>query len=658
MTASIRFASVAFAAGLSAASFLGGASARAQDFFFHDGDRPIILIGDSITEQRMYTTLIETYVLSRFPEWKVTFRNVGWSGDVSWLGLRKGFDTGMKRDLLSLKPMAATIDYGMNDARGGDNNLPLYTESMSKMVAQLQEAGSRVAVLTPSPEERYEDGQPGGSGYNHMLEKFSAACKTVAKDKQAWFADQFAPFLDVIAKGRSAGVLGTGGNPRLIPDGVHPNWAGHLVMAAAILDGLGAPALVSRLEIDGAGRSITDHQGCDAEVLAGGPPKGIAVRRVDAALPWPIPSEAGLALKIPGYAPLQRLSRYELAVTKLKPGSYDLAIDDRPVGSYSAAELAAGINLTTAAGPIGEQCAKILAKVIEKNNVFYARWRAVQLFEAPAWLAGDDIEPKRAAELTRLDAQIVAMEADIDALRKPVPHVFSIAPAAPTRPLALRAIATVGAKGVALSWKPGDDTATGYAVERSADGVAFTEVGRATGATAWTDAEGTAEASYRVRALGVDALSPPSLIARAGDADGFAGHYFAQPGMAGPAVERIDTAIDADWSAAGPAPGVGQSGWSARWTAVLTAPETATYTFAVTSDDGTRLRIDRDQVIDQWRDQAPTESTASVALKAGESYEITLEYFQGGGGAMAKFEWSWPGHAREVVPAARVRPAR
>ena len=44
----------------------------ADDFFVHDGDR-VVFLGDSITEQRLYTTYIEAYALTRYPNWKLTF---------------------------------------------------------------------------------------------------------------------------------------------------------------------------------------------------------------------------------------------------------------------------------------------------------------------------------------------------------------------------------------------------------------------------------------------------------------------------------------------------------------------------------------------------------------------------------------------------------
>src|ERR1051325_11103459 len=62
--------------------------ARAGDFLIHDGDR-VVFLGDSITEQRLYTTYIEAYALTRHPKWNLIFRNVGWGGDPAWLRQRR-----------------------------------------------------------------------------------------------------------------------------------------------------------------------------------------------------------------------------------------------------------------------------------------------------------------------------------------------------------------------------------------------------------------------------------------------------------------------------------------------------------------------------------------------------------------------------------------
>src|SRR2546423_4556176 len=72
---------------LAIVAFLETTRALSSDFAIHDGDR-IVFLGDSITEQRLYTTYIEAYTLTRHPDWSLTFRNVGWGGDTSWLRQR------------------------------------------------------------------------------------------------------------------------------------------------------------------------------------------------------------------------------------------------------------------------------------------------------------------------------------------------------------------------------------------------------------------------------------------------------------------------------------------------------------------------------------------------------------------------------------------
>src|SRR5580658_184654 len=64
-----------------------GRVAIAGGFLIHDGDR-LGFLGDSITAQKLYTTYIEAYALTRHPDWSLTFRNTGWGGDTSWLRQR------------------------------------------------------------------------------------------------------------------------------------------------------------------------------------------------------------------------------------------------------------------------------------------------------------------------------------------------------------------------------------------------------------------------------------------------------------------------------------------------------------------------------------------------------------------------------------------
>src|SRR5207245_2939430 len=151
-----------------------------------------VIIGDSITEQHLYSNYVEMWTVSRFPSWNISFRNVGIGGDRS-----PGGNSRFARDVLAHKPTAMTVDFGMND--GGyqacnEAGYKAYMDGLTGMANQAKAAGIRVAWLAPSPIEKKEDG-PAIKGYNETLEKYSAGVKQIAEANSGQFVDQFHPFI-------------------------------------------------------------------------------------------------------------------------------------------------------------------------------------------------------------------------------------------------------------------------------------------------------------------------------------------------------------------------------------------------------------------------------------------------------------------------------
>jgi hypothetical protein len=206
-------------------------------------------------------------------------------------------------------------------------------------------------------------------------------------------------------------------------DAVHPGPAGHTIMAWAVLKGLGATALVSRAELDGAAGKVLASEGCRVTNLKADQGT-VAFDRSDDALPMPIDPRAEPALKL---APiLQDLDQYELKVSGLPAGTYELNIDGESVSKASNEDLAKGWNLANTAGPITKQSREVLALVFKKNDIFFRRWRTVQLFEFPDWAQKPEALGIQTAEIARLDGQIAETEAQIDAARKPKSHHFEL----------------------------------------------------------------------------------------------------------------------------------------------------------------------------------------------------------------------------------------
>ena len=144
---------------------------------------------------------------------------------------------------------------------------------------------------------------------------------------------------------------------------------------------------------------------------------------------------------------------------------------------------------------------------------------------------------------------------------------------------------------------------------------------------------------------------------------GLFGEYYANAHLAGtPAFVRRDVRIDFDWRAQSPGGStspsyrqVGADGFSVRWTGQIVPKHNETYTFRATSDDGFRLWIrpansgDWRLIIDNWTPHGATDDYASYAMRAGQAYDIRVEYYEAGGHATAKLRWSSPSTTEEVI---------
>src|SRR5947199_9978908 len=212
-----------FLLGLLALAWFAPRSTGAE-FLIHDNDR-VVFLGDSITEQRLYTTYIEAYALTRHPEWKLWFRNVGWGGDTSWLRQRSHPDEaklfaaddtaqqgmvhdavsrGLSRDVLPLKPTFVTVKFGMNDHSYQpfrEDIFKAYVRSQAELAKELGASGARVVFLTPQPiEEKRAD--PDKDPRNESLRRFSDGLKEVAAQAHADFVDQFDPYMKIMLRER------------------------------------------------------------------------------------------------------------------------------------------------------------------------------------------------------------------------------------------------------------------------------------------------------------------------------------------------------------------------------------------------------------------------------------------------------------------------
>jgi outer membrane protein OmpA-like peptidoglycan-associated protein len=106
------------------------------------------------------------------------------------------------------------------------------------------------------------------------------------------------------------------------------------------------------------------------------------------------------------------------------------------------------------------------------------------------------------------------------------------------------------------------------------------------------------------------------------------GAYYRGPNFDQLVLSRRDATIDFDWQFRAPGPGLPAEHFSVRWTGWLLAPATGRYLLHAQADDGLRVWVDEELVLDEWRPQVVHDFTATMTLKEGRAYRLRVEYFQ------------------------------
>ncbi len=210
---------------------------KSHGLVLRQGDR-LAICGDSITEQKMYSRIIEDYLTMCVPELDVTVRQYGWGGERA-----PGFLARMTNDCLRFKPTIATTCYGMNDHeyRAYEDRIGTTYRANSEAILQSFKAhGVRVIQGSPGCVGKVPGWNKNNTNTLDDLNKNLCHLRNIgielAEKEDVGFADVFWPMLTggMVAHdlyGTNYAIAGK--------DGVHPGWAGHTVMAYAFLKALG-----------------------------------------------------------------------------------------------------------------------------------------------------------------------------------------------------------------------------------------------------------------------------------------------------------------------------------------------------------------------------------------------------------------------------------
>lgn len=397
------------------ASVLVAATARAEEPLLRENDR-VVFYGDSITAQRLYTTFVETAVATRLPSRSVRFVHSGWGGDTVRGGGGGPIEKRLARDVTAYKPTVVTIMLGMNDAsyRGFDAKIfDAFETGYEKIVATLKKElpGVRLVLIEPSAYDEVTRPATVPGGYNATLVRFGAFVRGLAAREGARSVDLNAPLVACLEKANAANHELA---QKIVPDRVHPAPAGHLIMAAALLRGLGVPSVVSEVSIDFASRTAKTKNAEVAEIGS------LSWTEKEAALPLPLDAkDPAIALALASSSVGDDADRELLRATGLEAGRYLLKIDDEKVAVFSSVELERGVNLALEATPMLRAAHAVHALTRKHADLHDTRWKLAVANEGST-----------SAHLAKALEELDAFEEDVLAERreaaKPVLHRFRL----------------------------------------------------------------------------------------------------------------------------------------------------------------------------------------------------------------------------------------
>ncbi|MCE9638378.1 MAG: discoidin domain-containing protein [Planctomycetes bacterium] len=341
----------------------GGASlahAAPEPFFLRKGDL-VVFLGDSITQQQMWTRYVAQFVAQRYPDLDVRFFNAGWGGDTA-----KGGGDRLERDVLALAPTVVTVFFGMNDGgyRASDPKVvAAYREPLADIVKRLQAKGVRVVVMSPGCVDMEVSANLKAVDYDTTLEGLTAAAAETAKAAKCAFVDIHHPMREQLAARRKAGFTSS-----LVPDSVHPNEEGHYIVAAALLNGLGAEPVEPLGSFD-----IASGRGKGLELVEKSRDEIVLRCSTPRAAPFFVPAAAESTFRSCGMA---ALAAPELKLTGLPVGDWEVRFDDAEPSVFASRDLAGGAFVPAKSSARGKTVHDLVQK---RETNYFDLWRNVRL---------------------------------------------------------------------------------------------------------------------------------------------------------------------------------------------------------------------------------------------------------------------------------------
>ncbi len=401
------------------------------------GDR-LAICGDSITEQRMYSRIMEDYLTVCAPQLHVSVRQFGWGGERA-----DGFIKRMTNDVLRFQPTIATTCYGMNDHEYRpyvDSIGETYRKSSLAVVEAFKAHGIRVVQGSSGCVGNRNWWQPGATTelLNQNLCNLRNLGIQLAADENVGFADVFWPMIN-------ASFTAThkyGPNYNLSGgDGVHPGWAGHTIMAYAFLKALGLEGDIADFKLDlatgkftvSAGHKLISGKGHAYEIrserfpFCADAPFGLAANWYPTAGFYNITNNDNLRSGM-GFVPFnQELNRFLLTVNNTTAAKYRVAWGDQS-REFTAEQLNQGVNLAEefTLNPFSAQFAQVDAAVSAKQEFETRQIKAIFRPGGNLSTPMDQVAALTDKMLAETERQHTALEGYVRAAYAPVTYTIKV----------------------------------------------------------------------------------------------------------------------------------------------------------------------------------------------------------------------------------------
>lgn len=306
--------------------------------------------------------------------------------------------------------------------------LDRYTRTYRSIIPMLRQCNPdmRIALISAIPYENQGNNSIAGGVYPQTLRAFAQSKKQITEEFNLSYIDLFTGY------GRKIG-FGKVIYPDFVlsKDGIHANPIGQTIIGLVILKGMNAPAEIASLDMKVANKKlmVTRTSRCQVKDMKLSPQGDISFNRLAEALPCPVEAQGeqvGRFLEIVDFA--DEINRDILSVTDLPCSAYELKINNVLIGTYTAVELAKGVNIAEPMkGPLWDQAMVVAQATLDRQTAHYTKWRSVWLKDQSNITTGEyDLTNK--VRIAELDTQAQAAIKLQHELNQPKWMTFTLTP--------------------------------------------------------------------------------------------------------------------------------------------------------------------------------------------------------------------------------------